>query len=70
MKQPKTGGKLIPYSATSPNARRNITESTKGHIVIFGIDWSIVLSFFSLNCIYMQAVLQEIQAVAKPTPLQ
>ena len=34
---PKTSGRLNPYSATNPNARKNITDSTTGHGVIVRI---------------------------------
>ena len=70
MHQPKINSKVSPYSATSPNARRNITKSFRGHGVIVTIGWRVVVSIFALNCRHIQAVVQEMQAVAKTAPLQ
>ena len=35
--QPKAGVRLNPYSVTSPNARKSIAKSTRGHKVIVEI---------------------------------
>ena len=37
--------------------------------MIVGIGWGVVIPIFALNCTYMQAVMQEMQVVAKTTPL-
>ena len=69
MHQPKTSARLSPYNAISPNARINIKDSTRGHGVIVRIGWRVVVTIFALNCMHMQAVVQEMQAVAKTAPL-
>ena len=38
--------------------------------MIVGTGWRVVVTIFSLNCIYMQALVQVTQAVAKTAPLQ
>ena len=70
MYQPKISGRISLYSEISPNARRHITESTRGHGVIVRIGWRIVVPIFRLNCMHIQAVVQETQAIAKSTALK
>ena len=70
MHQPKTGDRLNLYSAKSPNAKRNITESTKGYRVIIGKSCKIVVPIFALNCMYIQAIVQEMQVVTQIVLLQ
>ena len=65
MHQLKTSGRLSPYSATSPNARRNITESTREQKVIVGVGWKVLVPIFVLKYMYIQAIVQEMQAIAK-----
>ena len=67
---PKTSGKLSPYSATASNARRNITESTRGHRVIVGTGWRVAFSIFAFNYMHIQAVVKEMHVFAKTSPLQ
>ena len=70
MHQPKAGGRLCFYNATYPNARRSIDESKIGHKVIVGTGWRVVVTISALNCMYIQAVVQVTQAVAKTALLQ
>ena len=44
MGQPKAGGRLNPYSATSHNASRSIAESNLGHKVVSGTVWRIFIT--------------------------
>ena len=44
-----------PYSETSPNANRTITDSTKGHGVIVRIGWRVVVPILALNCMHAYA---------------
>ena len=69
MWQPKVGGKLSTYIATSCNARRSTVESNRGHKVIVGKGWRVVVIIFTLNCMHMQAVVHVTQAVTKTAPL-
>ena len=59
------GGRQSAYSATSRNARESIVESNRGHKVIVGTGWRVVITTFKLNCIHMQTVVHVMQAVAK-----
>ena len=70
MRQPKAGGRLSPYSATSSNASISIAKINKGHIVIVKIGWRVIITPFVLNCMHIQAVVHVMQAVAKTTLLQ
>ena len=70
MHQPKAGGRLSPYGATSPYAKKSIKVSSRGLKVIVGIGWIIVITIFALNCMHMRAVVQVTQAVIKSTLLQ
>ena len=65
VRQPKVGGRLSAYSASSQNARKSIAKSNREHKVIIGIGWMVVITTFTLNCMHMQAVVHVIQTVAK-----
>ena len=70
MHQPKAGGRLSPYSATSSKGKKSNAKSTSGHKVIVGTSWRVVVTIFVLSCMHMQAVVQVMQAVAKNALLQ
>ena len=70
MCQPKAGSRLSLYSATSSNARRSIGESNRGHKVIVGAGWRVVVTILALNCMHMQAVVQVTQVITKTAVLQ
>ena len=68
MHHPKACG-LSPYSSNSSYARR-IEESNRRYKVIVAIVWRVTVTISALNCIYMHAVVQVTQAVARTAPLQ
>ena len=70
MHQPKVGGRLSAYSVTSRNSGRCVVQSNRGHIVVVGIGWRVVVEIFILKSMHMQAVVHVIQAAAKTTLLQ
>ena len=70
MHRPKLGFRLSTYSISGQNARRIIAKSNRGHKVIVGKGWRVVVTILALNCIYMQAVVRLTQTVAKATLLQ
>ena len=70
MHHPKAGSRLSHYSATNPNARRNIVKSNRGHKVIVGTGFKVAVIVFALNYMHMQAVVQVMQAVTKNASLQ
>ena len=56
MHQPKAGSILSFDRATNPNVMKRTIESNRGHKVIVGIGWRVIVIILTLNCMHMQAV--------------